>query len=163
MKTKNSLLCVTVAVLLLGIIMPVYCFGSHVGFEKRAYAFIDDDYPLFLVDLYVDGNGEECYLLYDSEYDYAFWICFTDVEPVSTTTSTPVDERLCFPEQRVCPEDWRKSHPILSVSTNTNADTTQSMDGRVGGLYAIDPFLQIDKIPGESSDDKHEDWIEVLY
>ena len=27
---------------------------------------------------------------------------------------------------------------------------------------AVDTFLQIEKIPGESTDEKHENWIEVL-
>jgi bacteriocin-like protein len=38
--------------------------------------------------------------------------------------------------------------------------STEELEKVTGGAY--DAFLKIDGIPGESTDDKHKDWIEIL-
>jgi hypothetical protein len=82
MKTKNSVLCIAVVVLLLSIIMPAY--GAHVGLEKRPFAFIDDDNSLLLLDCFTDENGNECIVLYDLVSD-CFWIGPAPMRPYEAT------------------------------------------------------------------------------
>ncbi|MHC4117629.1 MAG: hypothetical protein ACYSWO_08990 [Planctomycetota bacterium] len=91
MKTTNSLLCVAVVALLLGIIMPVYGVDSYVTFEKRAYAAFDADNidtfwvgdSLLLLDCCTDKNGGMWGVFCDlATLDIYYIYCGTEMDNV---------------------------------------------------------------------------------
>jgi type VI secretion system secreted protein Hcp len=84
-------------------------------------------------------------------------------EPAKPATDEPVKPATEEPDEPVVDEPDKPAISEKIPGATDFTDTKQPPEGgALLGSPAVDMFLKIDGIPGESTEDKHKEWIEIL-